>query len=417
MSIQHRSMLTVNHERLLEDLSALSHIGRTRSGGVSRPALSPADRDGRAWFRQRVEAAGLAFRQDGAGNLSAVLPAADPQAPTLIAGSHLDTVPDGGRFDGALGVLSALEALRTIHEHGLRLPVHLEAISFTDEEGTILGLLGSLAASGQLTEADLARPRGGPDALAKGMERIGINRESILAARREPGQVAGYVELHIEQGTRLESANVEIGIVTAIVGIRSAWLHFQGQAAHAGTMPMAQRRDALWGAAAFVQRARDLVQEQFAPGVCNCGKLQLHPGAFNIVPGTVKLALEFRHGSEPLLDTMTTALMSQARTVADEYGLELQIEMEKPVQAAAMDATLGEQIAAATTRLGLSAMPLLSFAGHDAQAMARIAPTAMIFVPSVGGVSHNPEEFTRPEDVANGANVLLQTLLLNAGKS
>lgn len=410
-------MLKINETRLLDDLEELGQVGCTPDGGVSRPAMSPADVEGREWFRARVEAAGLEFRQDGAGNLSAVLPADDPTAPTLLAGSHLDTVPNGGRFDGALGVLSALEALRTIRETGLNLPVHLEAISFTDEEGAVVGLLGSQAVAGQLTADDLEQPRGGREALEAGMQRLGITRDSIPAARRDPKDLVTFVELHIEQGTRLEESGIDIGVVTSIVGIRSHWLRFVGQAAHAGTTPMDKRADALWGTTAFAQRARDLVMTRFSPGVMNCGQVHVQPGAFNIVPAEARLALEFRHGTEAQLDEVEDALLGLAEEVAREHHLTLETEPASGCASAPMDEHVMKAIERAAAKLGLSHTRLMSFAGHDAQAMSAIAPSAMLFVPSVAGISHNPGEFTREEDVVNGANTLLQSLLEIAGSS
>ncbi len=407
-------MLTINTQRLLDDLHALSQIGRTAEGGVSRPALSEADMEARAWFRQRAEAAGLAFYQDGAANVSAVLPAEDPAARTLLAGSHLDSVPDGGRYDGALGTLCALEALRAIKEAGLRLPLHLEAIAFTDEEGTLVGLLGSRALAGLLTADDLARPRGGQEALAAGMRRAGITPESILAARRPPESLAAFVEVHIEQGTRLEAQQAAIGVVTAIVGIRSFWLRFSGQAAHAGTTPMDRRADALWGAADFVGRARALVG---SPGVVNCGQLVVRPGAFNIVPGEARLALEFRHSTDEQLDAMEAALLEAAQATAQAHGLELAVEAASHTTPTPLHEGVIRAIEGAADALRLPHTRLVSFAGHDTQAMSAVIPSAMFFVPSVEGISHSPREYTRDEDVINAGNALLHTLLALAGTS
>jgi N-carbamoyl-L-amino-acid hydrolase len=373
--------------------------------------MSPADVEGREWFRARVESAGLEFRQDGAANLSAVLPAPDPSARTLLTGSHLDTVPNGGRYDGALGVLAALEVLRTIQEAGLRLPVHLEAISFTDEEGELQDQLGSQALAGLLTAKDLDRPRGGSAELAAGMGRLGITRQGLLTARRDPEGLLAFVELHIEQGPHLEAEGINIGVVTAVVGIRSYWLRFLGQAAHAGTTPMDTRADAVWGAAAFVQSARDLVLARFSPGVLNCGQIQVRPGAFNIVPAEARLALELRHGGEVLLDDMEDALFDLAEGLAQAQGLTLERELVARVNAATLDEGVMETIERAASRLGLSHKRMFSFAGHDAQAVSAITPSAMLFVPSAGGVSHSPREFTRREDVVNGANTVLHTLL------
>ncbi len=408
-------MLTINETRFLNDLDALAQIGSTGDGGVSRPALSPQDVAGRDWFRQRVITEGFTFRQDGAGNLSAVLESGDPAAKTLLIGSHLDSVVNGGRFDGALGTLAALETLRAIRDSGCKLPFHLEAISFTDEEGTLMGLMGSSALAGTLTRHDLEHPRGGREALLAGMARVGITNASVLAAKRDPATLLGYIEVHIEQGTRLEEAGLDMGVVTAIVGIRSRLLRFTGTAAHAGTMPMDKRQDALWGAAAFVTRARALVLERYTPGVVNVGRLSLEPGAFNIVPGVAELALEFRHGDTALLDAMETDLTATAESCAGEFGLGLTIIRLDDKAPAPMDAGLMAAIEGSAESLGLHHTRLMSFAGHDAQSTAQIMPSAMFFVPSVNGISHNPAEYTSPADCVNGANVLLHAALAMAG--
>lgn len=404
-------MLKIKADRLHADLNELAQIGATPDGGVSRPALSDVDVQGRAWLQARIEAAGLDYRRDGAGNQSAVLPSADPNAKTILFGSHIDTVPNGGRFDGALGTLTALEAVRTIKEAGLNLPVHLEIISFTDEEGSLIGLLGSQAFTGILTADKLAHPRGGVEKLGAGLQRLGLTHESVLSARRDPANLLAFVELHVEQGTRLEQAGLDIGVVTAIVGIRSYQLTFTGQAAHAGTMPMDQRQDALWGASAFVQRARDLIMREYTPGVVNCGDIMIQPGAFNIVPAEVKLALEFRNGDDALLDHMERDLIALAEAAAHEYRLGFSAQAIGSIPAAQMDERVVSAIEHAADTLNLTHTRLLSFAGHDTQSLATILPSAMFFVPSVDGISHNPKEYTPPADVENGANTLLHTVL------
>ena len=394
------------------DLESLAQIGPTKDGGVTRLALSAVDMEGRNWFRALVLADGFEFREDGVGNQSALLRSTlNPEARTLLAGSHLDSVPNGGKYDGPLGVLSAFEALRTIRESGLRLPVHLEAINFTDEEGSVLGMLGSHGLTGHLRREEFALAKGGGAALQEGMQRIGITAESALAAGRDPQSLAGYVELHIEQGTRLESAHIDIGAVTSIVGIRWFWLRFAGQAAHAGTTPMDRRADAMLGAARFVQQARECVMQRYLPGVVNCGQLYVQPGAFNIVTAEARLALEFRHATEEQLDEMEADLLGLARAIANECGLMLDIEALTRHEAARMDERVVAAIESAAGALGLSHTRLASFAGHDAQSLCRVTPSAMLFVPSVGGISHNPREYTRRQDVINGANVLLNTLL------
>lgn len=402
--------LKVDGDRLLGDLASLAQVGETAEGGVSRPAFSAADVAGRQWFRQRVEDSGLELREDGAGNLSARLACGDPDAPTLLAGSHLDTVPNGGRYDGSLGVLAALEALRVFQEREMRLPVHLEAISFTDEEGTLLGEFGSRALAGSLSAADLERARGGPAALEEGLTRLGLDCEGVLSSARPAKSLAGYVELHIEQGTRLEEAGVDVGVVTAIVGIRSGRLTFHGQAGHAGTLPLDRRKDALWGAAAFVPAARDLVQERFAPGVMNCGDLKVEPGAFNVVPAKAVVSLELRHGSEEELSRMQDEVLEMALALAGKMGLAVTWDPAESCPAAPSSERIVAAIEDSAEALGFSHQRLLSFAGHDAQALAPVTATGMIFIPCEKGVSHHPAEACRPQDVVRGADVLLNTL-------
>jgi len=404
-------MLSINADRLLDDLDTLSRIGAAPDGGVSRPALSGADLEARDWFRARAEEAGLDVRQDGAGNLSAVLPCRDPAARTLLVGSHLDSVPNGGRFDGALGALCGLEITRRLKESGQALPVHVEAISFTDEEGTWLGLLGSRAAAGVLERADLERARGGVEAFERALGRIGTDLDGVLGAARRGAEHAGFVEVHVEQGTRLESLGLPIGVVTSIVGIRWHRLRFLGEAAHAGTTPLSQRRDALRGTCAFVQQASEHVKAAFTPGVMNCGHLELAPGAFNIVPARAELALEIRHGAEADLDRMQRELLALGRACARDYGLGFEAEWASLIPAAPLDERVVSALERAAEKHGLGHKRLLSFAGHDTQSMSRIMPSGMFFVPSAGGVSHNPKEFTEPEDCVHAGNVMLAAVL------
>ena len=251
--------LRVNSDRMLDTFNLLALIGATGDGGVSRVTFSEAHLAARKWFREEIKTAGLEFRMDGAGDHSAFLGCGPIDSPTLLLGSHLDSVPNGGRFDGALGVMAALEVLKTVKENGIRLKVNLEAMDFTDEEGTLVGLLGSAALAGHLHPNDLKNPRGGRENLMEGMSRAGLSDESMLSAARQKGSLAGYLELHIEQGKRLERAGVNIGIVSAIVGIRSYRLSFIGRADHAGSTLMTDRADASLGASSFTLAAREIV--------------------------------------------------------------------------------------------------------------------------------------------------------------
>jgi N-carbamoyl-L-amino-acid hydrolase len=377
---------------------------------VNRPTFSDAHLAARAWFLDRSEAAGLETRVDAAGNHSAVLRSTSAEAPTLLLGSHLDTVPNGGRFDGALGVVAALEVLRTARDAHVDLPYTLEAIDFTDEEGTLVGLLGSLALAGALTPESLRAPRGGHDALLGNLARAGLDEARLADARRDPGEIAGYLELHIEQGPVLENEHVDIGVVSTIVGSGSVNVTFKGTAGHAGTTPMNARRDAGLAAATFVVGVHETVVRDFPNCVATVGRMTLEPGAFNVIAGKAQVALEFRSADASKLDALEDALFSRARA-ASALGHEVEIEPVGRWEPVPLDATVRTAIARVADELGLSTLELPSGAGHDAQALAHITPSGMIFVPSVDGVSHQPAEHTAWDDCLNGANVLLRATL------
>ena len=421
--------LRVNADRMSASFNQLALIGATAEGGVNRPSLSETHLAAREWFREEIERAGLEFHMDGAGNHSAVLSviasearqspyreeiASGQQTPltkTLLLGSHLDSVPNGGRFDGALGVIAALEVLRTIKDNGIKLKLNLEAIDFTDEEGTLVGLLGSAALAGGFNPELLQNPRGGRDNLIEGMKRAGLSNESMLSAGRPKESLAGYLELHIEQGKRLERAGINIGIVSAIVGIWSYRLLFIGRADHAGSTMMDDRLDASLGASAFTLAARELVMKEFPNCVVNIGKMDFAPGAFNIVPARVDVALEFRSSDEEEFKRLDKALLALAGHEALQYGLELKVEFLGKHSPSIMNETVQRVYVEACDDLGLTHISLTSGAGHDGQSFDNICPVGMVFVPSVDGASHAPREFTKWEDCVNGANVLLQAAL------
>jgi N-carbamoyl-L-amino-acid hydrolase len=403
--------LRIDEARFRADFEAQAEIGATGDGGVHRPALGEAHLAVRAWFRERVTAADLEFRTDGAGNHSAFLACGPAGAPTLLLGSHLDSVPHGGRFDGPLGVLAALEALRVVQEAGISLPVHLEAIDLTDEEGTLFGELGSTALAGTLTAEALREPRGGRAALEAGLARAGLTEPGLLTARRDPAALAGYIELHIEQGPRLVNAQVDVGVVTGIVGMCSYQLMFVGRADHAGTTSMTDRRDAALGASAFALAAREVVLADFPDCVANVGDMRFAPGAFNIGPAQVVLALEFRAPEPAQFRRLEGALLERAQVEAGRFRLGLEVERLGWLDPAPMSDVAQRAFAEAADALGLTHVSLFSGAGHDAQSLAGVCPVGMVFVPSMGGASHSPREFTRWEDCVNGANVLLQAAL------
>jgi len=344
-------------------------------------------------------------------NHSARLNCGPAKAPTLLIGSHLDSVPNGGRFDGALGVVAALEVLLSLRDAEINLPFNLEAIDFTDEEGTISGLLGSLALAGKLTSQMLAEPRGGREKLVAGLSHAGLTEMGLLSAGRTAESLAGYLELHIEQGPRLLAAGAGIGIVTSIVGIGSCRLTFAGRADHAGTTPMDARQDAAQGASDFTLALHQRVRTDYPNCTANIGRMDFAPGAFNIVPERVAVALEYRAPDPVIFESLEAGLLKLANESARKFGLGLAVEYLGKHAPAPMAAEVQTTFQRAAESLGLAAIPLTSGAGHDAQSLASLCPAGMIFVPSVGGASHSPREFTEWQDCVNGANVLLLTIL------
>ena len=393
------------------ELSEAPEFGATGDGGVNRPTFSEAHLAARRWFRDLVERSGLEFRTDGAGNHSAFLSCGHDGAPTLILGSHLDSVPNGGRFDGALGVMAALEVLQTVRDAGLKLRVNLEAMDFTDEEGTLVGMIGSGALAGHLHPDLLQNPRGGRQSLVEGMERAGLSEESLMSAARPKESLAGYLELHIEQGKRLERAGIDIGIVSAIIGIWSYRISFIGRADHAGTTEMDDRLDASLGSSAFTLAAREIVMNEFPNCVVNVGHMEFAPGAFNIVPARVDVRLEFRSPDEEEFNRLDMALLARARQEAARFGLGLEVDFLGKHSPSLMSPETRDAFAGACEDLDLSHTSLVSGAGHDGQSLDGLCPVGMIFVPSKNGASHSPREFTEWEDCVNGANVLLQAAL------
>lgn len=403
--------LRINSERLRADFDALSEIGATVGGGVSRLALSNEDLEARAWFADRIEEAGLRVQDDEVGNLSGVLACGDPEAKTLMIGSHLDTVPNGGRYDGAVGVLAALECLRRIKEAGLSLRCHLEAINFTDEEGAWKSLFGSKGVTGKISAADISDTLHDNMAFRAALNRAGIMLDEIHNARRNADSILCFLELHIEQGKGLHEGGADLGIVDRIVGRTAYKVAFQGEAAHAGTTTAEERRDALQGAAAFIIAAHQLIAADYAGGVLNCGHLKVTPDTYNVVPAQASLRLEFRHPEADTLKEMEARLLDLAADCADKYQLGVTTELALRRAPERMSGYLARQIETACRAENVRCAPIASYSGHNAQIMNQLAPAGMIFLPSVDGISHNPKEFTDWRHVELGANVLLRTIL------
>jgi N-carbamoyl-L-amino-acid hydrolase len=405
----------IDGARLEARLRALARFGALPGGGVTRSAWSPPHEEARAWLLGEIERAGLRGWVDGAGNVFGAtsirtFSAADP---AVLTGSHIDTVPEGGTLDGALGVLAGLECLHTIVERELPHRRPLAVAAWTDEEGRYGSLFGSRAFCGALDLArvpEMAAVDG--ERLVDAMTRAGFDPARIPEARVERGAVSSYLELHIEQGPRLEEAGVPIGVVEAIVGIRRSRVVFIGQADHAGTTPMERRRDGFLAAADFAVKARDLVVEQGrGRAVTNFGVVHVHPGVSNIVPARGELVHEMRAPDGEVLDGLFAACGALARAVAERRGVRVEITAMSRTSPAPCAAPVQAAVADAAASLGLPTMRLHSAAGHDAQNLAQITDSGMLFIPSTGGRSHRVDEWSAPDAIERGANVLLHALL------
>jgi N-carbamoyl-L-amino-acid hydrolase len=406
--------LRIDAGRLRADIEALAAIGRDPTGGITRPAWSPAHEEARAWLLGRLRAAGLAARVDSAGNVFGRL---GEGTPVVMTGSHIDTVPRGGPLDGALGVLAGLECLRAVAASGRRPARPLEVAAFTDEEGRFYGFFGSRAMTGaldrQLAER-LADPAGLP--LPEAMRRAGFDLAAAPTARRDAGDIAAYVELHIEQGPWLEADDLPIGVVESIVGIRRFRLVFVGQPDHAGTTPMDRRKDAFLTAAEYAAKSRDLVvRGGQGRAVTTIGVVDVRPGVPNIVPERTALLQELRDSDPAVLERLASRTLRTAERVARQRGLGLEVEHLMRADPVRMSPRIQATIEAAAAALGLGTRRMPSGAGHDAQILAAVTDAGMIFVPSQGGRSHRPDEWTDWPALERGANVLLGTLLRLAG--
>jgi N-carbamoyl-L-amino-acid hydrolase len=401
--------LHVNGARLQEHIAGLSQFGANPEGGVSRVAFSDADVAGRAYITKLMQDAGLTVRVDTAGNVIGRREGRDTKLPAIVLGSHTDSVPSGGNYDGDVGVLGAIEVAQRLQESGARLRHPLEVVNFTDEEG---GLVGSLAMTGRTKPGTLDVVSHSGKTIRDGLRAVGGDPDRLSEAQRRPDELLTYVELHIEQGGTLEDNKTDIGVVEGIVGIRWWDVTVTGFANHAGTTPMDQRRDALLSAAQLVIAVNDIAKSMPGRQVATVGRIRAEPGAPNVIPGKVVLSLEIRDLDAAKMQQVFDSVRARADEIARSQSTPIEFdEVAAGVEPAPTDERMRKIIAQAATSLGLSTRLMPSGAGHDAQDMAHIVSTGMIFVPSVGGISHSPKEYTAPKDVANGADVLLQTVI------
>jgi N-carbamoyl-L-amino-acid hydrolase len=390
-------------EQLLEDLDSLAQFGASPGGAINRVAYSPADQQARQWVETQMRDLGLQVSRDQAGNSICRYGGQIPQLPPIGLGSHTDTVPEGGRYDGALGVAAAMSCVRALRDAGVILRHPVEVLNFAAEEATMGGTIGSRAMSGTLDLGMLHTPAWDGSPVSSHLRAAGLDPETLPQARRDQGSLACFLELHVEQGGALEAAGLPIGVVEGIVGIRRYTVRFEGLANHAGTTPMEGRRDALVLAAPFILAVRDIAVKHGTVGTV--GSLHLQPGTPSVIPGLVELSVETRGLNESDLDEAENDLTQAARNVGGELVV---LSRKAPTRA---DHRLLQWLISSCEELGVAYQRMPSGAGHDAMCIAHLAPQAMLFVPSRGGISHSAEEFTDPESCVTGARVLLNALL------
>ncbi len=398
----------VDGQRLNAILGVFRQFGGTDDGGTTRLAYSAEDIQGRRYAAEAMEQSGLEVSTDLAGNLIGTRPGTDPEALPIIIGSHMDTVPGGGSYDGQVGVASALEIALTLHHHRVELHHPLEVVIFQNEEG---GKTGSRALVGRVEPHELDIVTASGLTIRDGIARLGGDPARLDEARREPGSMAGFLELHIEQGAVLAAAGIQIGVVEGIVGIRRWDVTVRGAQNHAGTTPMNQRRDALVAAADFIRAVNDVATNTEGRQVATVGRIEAVPGAPNVVPGEVRATLEIRDLEMEKIASVFDEIESRARQVGGDHEVTIELDRFYESHAAPTDPRFRDIIEASAEALGYTHVRMPSGAGHDAQSMAELGPVGMIFVPSRDGISHSPREYTAPEDITRGADVLLGAVL------
>jgi N-carbamoyl-L-amino-acid hydrolase len=407
-------MLKINGERLWQSLMAMAEIGATARGGSCRLALSEEDKAGRELFAHWCREAGLTLSVDRIGNLFARRAGTDPEAAPVMMGSHLDTQPEGGRFDGVYGVLAGLEVIRRLNDLNIQTRKPLEVAVWTNEEGARFtpAMLGSAVFTGSLAlEKGLASTDAEGVSVAQALASTGYDGERPLG-----GAVDAYFEAHIEQGPILEDNGKSIGVVTGGQAIRWLDVRVEGMAAHAGTTPMKLRKDALYGAARMIQALEELAGD-FAPeGLTTVGELSIAKSSRNTIPGLVNFTVDLRHHRDEAIDAMEQQVRQRLQEIGTQRGLSVSIDPHWISPATPFDGECVAAVQQAVDGLGYDQQRIVSGAGHDAIHLARFCPTAMIFIPCVGGLSHNEAEDALPDDVRQGSDVLLNAVLTRAGQ-
>ncbi|MEU4498125.1 Zn-dependent hydrolase [Streptomyces sp. NPDC023998] len=403
----------VKGQRLLHRIDELAKIGATSRGGVSRPAFSSEDRAAQDFLRTEATEAGLRADVDPAGNLLIRRPGALADRPVVLMGSHLDTVYEGGRLDGAYGVVAALEAMQAIVESGVTTAYEPVAVAFANEEGALFPqpFWGSMAIAGHLSALPPEPKDRQGRSLREPLHKAGGSLDLLEMAVWPPGAIAAFLELHIEQGPVLEGRRIPIGVVTDIVGRVAFDVRVHGKAGHAGTTPMALRRDAAVAASHVVLAAQRLAATSDACRVATTGRLSISPDSTNVIPGDASLTVELRDESDTRLGAAAAAFTQELSEISGRTGCFIEARETLRTRPTPTSPELRSVIEESARDLGLQSMSLPSGAGHDAQILASVAPVGMIFVPSLGGLSHVPEEDTHPASLVAGADVLLQSVL------
>lgn len=407
--------VVINGERLWQSLMEMATIGATEKGGVNRIAFSDLDAQARNLFRDWAEKAGCSVRTDAFGNMFARRPGRNSNAPVVMAGSHLDSQPTGGKFDGAFGVLAALEAIRTFNDANIETAAPIEVVNWTNEEGCIFQpMIGSAVWTGLLPLEDALEMREDREgwSIREGLERIGYHGK---AGQMSDSPIACYIEAHIEQGPVLEQAGECVGVVDATQGQHWYDLTLTGQEAHAGPTPMASRRDALLGMSRIALTV-DRIAREHPPGCGTVGRVDVFPNSPNTIPGRVQFSSDLRHPDAQVLSEMDAVFRADAKAIADEMGLKLELSPRTYIPPMPFNQPLADAIQRAAEATGKPWRRMYTGAGHDACNIARFLPTAMIFIPCRDGISHNEAEHAEPEHVEIGAQVLASTLLSAANE-
>ena len=407
-TVQSTSQLRVDGRRVNTHLKELAQFGKTAEGGTNRVAYSDADLQARQYAMKLMRDARLEVSIDAAGNIVGGRAGSDSALKPLMIGSHIDSVPDGGSYDGQVGSMGAIEVAQTLAENNVHLRHPLEVVIFQNEEG---GTIGSVAIARGLTEKDLNIVTNSKKTIREGIRFIGGNPDQLASVVRKKGDLAGYLELHIEQGGILYVETRDIGIVEGIVGVYWWEVTVAGFANHAGTTPMNQRRDALLAAAKYIDAVNRVVISIPGRQVGTVGKIQAFPGAYNVVPGKVITSLGLRDLDAAKVQMVFARIQAEVSQIERATGTKFEFKQVNASQPAPTDPRIRNTIAETAKQLGLSTKLLPSGAGHDAQEIAALCPIGMIFVPSRDGISHSPREFSNAEDITNGVNVLLHSLL------